>query len=320
MNAVKAFGRRVLLRFFVFAFLLVSSGFNAFTMRKSVEVQPAIVKVAVMAGPTAFSVAGLNEPTYEIEILKSPADAVARLLSGETDLAILPSHLCFLLLQKDSDIRILAVTGEGALSVIADPKRFGLPDDKGNGKVLHVPAKGSVPDFLAGYLYPEYERDYSYSSPVQLASMLAQGKASAAILPEPYASASLKKGNGLEIIRDVQEDFMKKTGVRGYPMSILVSRKAFLADEMRMKRVMQDFSSSYRHALDDPDATAKWVSDFGFITFQEAYDTIAKSGICFKTGAQAKEECDFLYGIARNANPDSLVKANIDDSYFIVRL
>ena len=195
-------------RLLVFAFLALSSGFNAFSMRSSAETRPTTVKVAVMAGPTAFSIAGLDESSYGIEILKSPADAVARLLNEEVDLAILPSHLCFLLLQKNSDIRILALTGEGALSIIADPKRFGRNDIDG-GMVLHVPAKGSVPDFLAGFLYAEYEKDYSFSSPVQLASMLAQGKATAAILPEPYASAALKKGDGLEVARNVQDDFLK---------------------------------------------------------------------------------------------------------------
>ena len=295
----------------VFFFLMASSGFQVFSMRNS-SLEQDRVKIAVMAGPTAFSVAGLNESEYDVAVLKTPNDAVARLSNGETDLAILPSHLCFMLLQKDDSIRILAITGEGNLSMISDMSALSdaMP------QIIHVPAKGSTPDFLVGFLYPESERDYSYSSPVQLSAMLAEGKVSAAVLPEPYSSIVLNKNPNLHALRDIQTDFKVRTGHDNYPISILVTRTGFLGKHHDIGSVMSDFKSAWESSLKRPEKVAKAVSRFGFISEKDAAETIGKSGICFYDGEQAEAGCSLLYDVIRAQNPKAFSKDSLKGFFY----
>ena len=83
-------------------------------------------QIAVMAGPTGFSSAGLSrflgEDTYTLSVYPSPNEVIARLANGEVDVAALPSNVAATLYNRGVKIQVAAVIGDGMLSVLSsDP-------------------------------------------------------------------------------------------------------------------------------------------------------------------------------------------------------
>src|SRR5690554_6503422 len=81
------------------------------------ELNPVTVRLGVMAGPTGFSSAGLDQENLEIEVFPSPNEVIARLANGELDMAALPTNIAANLANKGVEIRLAAVIGNGMLSL-----------------------------------------------------------------------------------------------------------------------------------------------------------------------------------------------------------
>ena len=281
--------------------IVVFSQANIFAFCNKVE--NSIVNISVMAGPSVYSVVGLDS-SYLLSVLKSPNDAVARLMSGESDYAILPSFLCFNLLNKDEDIKIVAIVGSGNLSIISSDANF---DINNSSNTIFIPSKGSTPDFIINYLYPNIRKDYSYIAPIQLASMLVEGKVSCAVLPEPYTTMVLGKNSNLSIIGNVQEAFKKKSGVDDYPISLLVTK-----NKKNLKQVLSDIELSVDFLYKNKDTSSDRIALYGFISKEDVYKTIDSSGVCFISGNDMIQECKKLYQIIRNFNPNEYKYENLN--------
>lgn len=231
------------------------------------------VNMAVMQGPTGFSSVML--PSYvNLSVYPSPNEAVAKLVNGDLDMAVLPSNTADTLIEKGVKIKKLAVVGEGMLFVIGTDE---------NATTLAVPGAGGTPDIMANRLYPDYEKSYSVTAPAQLAQLVIAGKVSLAILPQPFVSMVMSKNPNVKIISNVQDEWKKQTGENSYPMSILVAREDYGKDNKDLvKKVMKDYEKSVKAVLANPHEAALLIEEKGIMAADTAETAIPLCALVFK--------------------------------------
>ena len=255
------------------------------------------VSLGVMQGPTGFSSSALGD-IAQIEVFPSPNEAVARLVKGELDMIALPANAAATLYNKGIDLKVVAIIGEGMLSVIGTNE---------NATTLSVPGTGGTPDHMASLLYPEYEKEYSVTAPAQLAQLLIAGKVELAILPEPFVTMVMSKNSDVKVISNVQERWTALTGQSQYPMSVLVVKGSFAQEHPTLVlKVKEAYKKSIETILADPEVAGAKIEEIGIMKAQIATPALANCALVFKDGTDAKQELLAYYNTLLSLAPDAI--------------
>lgn len=261
-----------------------------------------------MQGPTGFSSSALGD-IAQVEVYPSPNEAVAKLIKGELDLIALPANAAASLYNKGVGIKVLAIIGEGMLSVVGSNE---------SAKTLSVPGAGGTPDHMASLLYPEYEKEYSVTAPAQLAQLLIAGKVELAILPEPFVTMVMSKNPYLKIISNVQERWTALTGQEQYPMSVLIAKDSFAKEHpILMQKVKEAYKNSIKTILEDPTTAGKKIEELGIMKAEMATPALSNCALTFKEGSEAKEELLAYYRTLLALAPDAIGGKVPDDGLWL---
>jgi NitT/TauT family transport system substrate-binding protein len=305
----------------------------------SMQINPVTVKLAVLKGPTGFGYVHLLGDggdlglgiTLETEVLPSPTEVSAKLISGELDIAALPANLAVNLYNKGIDIQLAAVTGEGMLYFLSRDKeldftQLSIEQIIVKEKFLHVPAPGSTPDLVTRYILNGWgmERseqdtvlDFSIASPAQLAQMLIAGKVDYAVLPEPFASMAEIKSPDVYRTGNLQKPWLEMTGNSSYPMTALVVQNAFAEKNTNaLERILQAVEASITTVLEDPSGAAALIAQFGILSAELAEPAIPRCNLLYQTGAEAKESFEAYLQIIAGLNPDSIGGRLPDEDFY----
>ena len=189
------------------SFYYTASG-NAAVADKSEE-----IKIYALNGTTALGMAqmiensknGASEMNYNIS-LHTAADAITgAIISGECNIAALPTNVAVKLFNKSSGkLQLLALNTLGVLYLLNDGNQniTSIADLK--GKTIYLPGAGSNPEYITAALLEaaglKVGKDVildttTYNSPDALQAAFAAGKAPLAVLPEPKVTVALSAMN-----------------------------------------------------------------------------------------------------------------------------
>ena len=113
------------------------------------------ISVGTLRGPSSIGMVSLIESNKDVkdsmfsyEIIASPDIMATRILSGETDIAVLPTNVAAKLYNKGAEIRMAAIVGGGVLYLVSNKKlEINRSDwDALKGHKVQLIAKGSTPD------------------------------------------------------------------------------------------------------------------------------------------------------------------------------
>lgn len=291
-------------------------------------------KVAVLNGTTGFGIA----PMYtEFKAGKVPsvasidfyADATLvspLVIKGDVDIAAVPTNLASVLYAKtEGKVRVIAVNTLGVLYLIENGSTVNSIADLA-GKTVYVPGQGSNPEYLlkalltsAGML-DKVTIDATYSSPDELTTALASGKASLGVIPEPKVTAALSKNTSLRKALDFTAEWKKTTGT-DLVQGCLVARADFVeAHGSVLDGFLAAYADSVKKVTDDPDAAAADIVAAGIVA-SEAVVKKALPGcniVCI-TGEDMKEPLRTFWKSLYDIIPSSVGGAVPDDAVFYVK-
>lgn len=279
-------------------------------------VQPAAI--AVMAGPTGFSSAGLgrslDEDAFTLTVFPSPNEVIARLANGELDVAALPSNVAANLYNKGVKIQVAAVIGDGMLSVLSTDDSIKSAADL-VGKTIHAPGAGSTPAQMASLLIREAGLvegtdvilDYSVSAPAQLAQLVIAGKVTLAILPEPFVTMIRTKNPQVTVAADVQELYRSLTGIANYPMSVLVVRSDFAQQNpAQLTAVLNAYEQSVSWVNANHAAAGEAIEAADIMAAAMAAPAIGSCNLVWRPASEAAGELDAYYTFLYSFSPDAI--------------
>ena len=289
------------------------------------------IKVYTLNGTTGFGMAKLmSEDTVNEYTVKTDAsDVTAALISGDADIAALPTNAAANLYNKTSGkVVILAVNTKGCLYLVNGTGEAIDALTDLSGKTVYVPAQN--PTFIATYLLRAAGLavgedvildSESYAAPANLRDAVAAGKVDLAILPEPMVTiAKASSEKPLEVSLDLTEEWKKLEGTDSLVQGCLVVRRAFLEEHFGVVATfLANYKASVEFLNENPKEAAALIAETGiFANANVAEKAIPKCNICYLDGDEMKDAMVAYLTALASVNPNSIGgKLPEDDFYYV---
>ncbi|MCC0752350.1 ABC transporter substrate-binding protein [Clostridioides sp. ZZV13-5731] len=245
--------------------------------------EPAVVKevkVAVPDGLPAVAVAKLAnenpaikdgyETMYSIE--KTPEAISTRVMKKDVDIAIVPSNMAAIAYNKTSSYNIVGTVGMGSLYLVSTDDIKDYSDLI--GKEVGCTGKGLTPDITIRSLLSQKDIspadiNFNYvNSASELVPLLAAGKITTGIVPEPALSTLMSKNPDIKIIKSLNDSWKEVSGSKdGYPQSTLIIKSDFLRDNKEfVDSFLGQLSNSVDWANKNPEELGKYSENIKIST------------------------------------------------------
>ena len=287
--------------------------------------------VAALKGPSGIALVQLfeNPPVLadgrvvKMEAVGSADLMVAKLVSGEFQVAVLPINMAAKLRLSGVDLSLAAITGDGMLSFLTNaPDIAGIADLR--GRRVDVAGQGATPEFLFrrllkdGGLDPDKDLRLSFALGYpDMAAALASGTIQSAVLPEPFVTLAKMKNAHLRSPIDLGALWKKSTGMDDYPMTALVIRNGSGISKADARILLDAVHASIVKTLADPAAAGKLVGshDLGLAP-AIATAAIPHCNFVYLEAAAARPEVEALLSVFLASAPASIGGALPDDAFY----
>jgi NitT/TauT family transport system substrate-binding protein len=315
-----------------------SSGSKAPETTKATEAaakktEPISIKVAAPTGaPTLSMIKMIKEQPalgeqvqVSYESIKSPDLVASRIISGEIDIAVVPTNLAATLYNKGADYKLAAASVWGILYVIGNEKIESWEDLR--GKEIHTMGRGLTPDILLRYLLtkngldPEKDVKLTYmGEATELASTYIAGKSAISVIPEPaLANVMLKKPDTL-ILLDLQKEWAKlNPDASSYPQASLIIKNDLIEKNPEfVETFLQEYEKSIDWLASNGETAGTYSEDLQTgISKQAVINGLQRSNIYYRDSKDAKEAIDKYMKILLDYSPEVIGGKLPDEGFYL---
>lgn len=294
----------------------------------------ATIRVVGLKGPTGISMVKLMSDAdakqtaedYQFSLVGSPDEVTAKVISGSVDVAAVPTNLAAVLYNKtQGKVQLAAVTTLGVLYVLTNGATVsGFADLK--GKTVYASGQGSTPEYALSYLLKQNGLQAGKDVKVQylsehaaVASALIAGKATVAVLPEPFVTQATVKNKNVKVALNLTDEWNKAVGGKSVlTMGCLIVRKDFAEKNAdAFSAFLKEYKASAEYANANVDTTATLSQKYGIMDAAVAKKAIPNCSIVFMDGADMKAKVPDFLNVLYQANPKSVGgKLPGDDFYY----
>ncbi len=286
------------------------------------------VRVYTLNGTTGFGMAGLiadAKPGYSFTVESDPSVVTAALVSGDCDIAALPTNAAAALYNKTGGkVQVLALNTRGVLYLVTDGREKIESISDLNGKTVYAPAQN--PSFIFAALCSKYgielNIDTSYAQPAELNAAVAAGQVSLAVLPEPMVTVAKSQNQDLVVALDLTAEWDKVMEPGSLVQGCVVVRREFAEQNPdAVKAFLADYEASVRLLSEDAETAAQKIEAAGiFAKAAVAAKAIPNCNVCFVTGADMQRDLGAFLEIMFEQVPQSIGgKLPGDDFYCILK-
>lgn len=292
------------------------------------------IRVAALKGPTGIGMVRMMQqdaereaPHYAFTLSSAPEDVKAGLLSGEYDIASIPTNLAALLYSKaGAKISVLGINTLGVLYILENGDTVHSAADLA-GKTLYATGQGSTPEYILRYILekngidPTEDIDIEYlTEHAELATRMSAGEIVLGMLPEPnVTSALLGAGDQpLRIALDLTAEWEKIAAGTTITQGCIVVRREFAEEHPEeVEAFIRDYEASAAFTASDPDPTAALCEEFGVIPKAAlAKKALPNCNVVFLTGAEMKTKLEAFLGVLFEADASSIGGKLPDDAFY----
>ena len=296
------------------------------------------LKVAAMKGPTAIGLASLmqeqdalvdegKKAAYEFTVAATADELVPRVAAGDFDIACVPANLAVKLYEQTGGaVRVIGINTLGVLYGVSHDGNVGDIYDLA-GRTVYLTGKGSVPGYTVEYLLAKagvadsVTLEYASEPSEALARMNADPSA-VAIVPEPFATASLAKDAELVRVLDLTALWDESTGPEAgrFVTGVTVARSELIDDDPEAVASFVDaWDISVRSALADPSSIAQTLVDLGILGNAALADkAIPNCNVVCIRSEEMKSDLSGYLKTLYEAEPSSIGGTLPDDGFYYI--
>lgn len=288
-----------------------------------------MVRVATLKGPTGMGMAGLmdmNEQNttanrYEFSLKTNPADARAAIISGEADIAAMPTNMAAILYNKDKgSIKLLAINALGVLSIMENGDTIQSFADL-SGKTLYSTGQGAAPEYVLNYLLEQNgitDTTVEYlAEHAELATQFISEDVKLGMLPQPFVTSIMQKNENVRIALDITQEWNKITDGKELTMGcIVVSTKFAEENPQAIQAFLDEYEQSVKMTNRDIEDAAQLIEKYDIVTAQVAAAAIPNSNIVYYYSQNIKDSVNEFLQILYDANAQSIGGAVPDDEFY----
>ncbi len=300
---------------------------------------PETIRIYTLNGTTGFGMAKMmsdnkDNSAYTFSVKTDASDVTAALISGDVDIAALPTNAASTVYNKtNGGVKILAVNTLGCLYLLTKDGTTISSFADLKGKTVYAPAQN--PTFIFTELCKKNGLavgaditvdSTSYAKPADLRDAVAAGTVEIAVLPEPMvtlAISSAKKNNvTINNSMDLTAEWDKTHAAGSLVQGCVVVRTEFLEQyPTAVADFLAEYEKSVNYLNENPaDGAAKIVENGIFANATVAEKAIPKCNICFLDGTEMKAAMQVYLEVLKGINPNSIGgKLPADDFYYIAK-
>lgn len=286
------------------------------------------VRVAVIKGPSGMGAArlmseneaGNTENAYVLTVSGAPDAVVAGLLTGEYDVAALPTNAIAMLHAKTGgEVQCLAVSTlsnlyllgrENIISSIFSPV-LNLADLS-----IVCAGQGTTVQATVERLLQRAGNIHYVSEHTEAVAQAAIGKYDYVILPEPFVTILLKQDANFGILTDIG-DLWREQGLGELPMGGVAVRKAFADENSKaVETFLKEYAQSVFYAKYYPEAAAPLMEQYDILPAGIAIEAIPRANMTFVSGGEMKELLLPYYQVLMEVNPNLIGGELPGDEYY----
>ena len=277
------------------------------------------INVTMLKGPTGIGAVKLMEESeknetdgnYNINVSAAADDAMAKIISGEVDIAAVPTNIAPLIYNKtNGNIAVLAVNTLGVLYIVENGDSIHTIKDL-EGKTIFSSGQGAVPEYVLNYLLEKNNVEnvniVYMTEHAEVAAALADGRADIALLPEPNVTAVIMKNSEIRIAVDVNDEW-KKTNGSELAMGCIVAGKEFIDENKEAVDIfLKEYNESIDYVNNNVSEAAELVEKYGIMASSDAaVKAIPNCNIVYKEKDEMKTMLEAFYDVLYKANPKSV--------------
>ncbi|AFA49312.1 ABC transporter substrate-binding protein [Acetobacterium woodii] len=313
--------------------LVVALGLSACQTKAA---DPQTVKVGTLAGPTGMGMAEMivngvdlgENVTTEFTVAGAPEQLTAGVISGDFQIAALPSNLAAVLFNKTEGAVVLgSVNTLGVLYIVADENAGVTSIADLKGKTIVASGQGSTPEYVLNYLLqkngltPGVDVTINYvAEHSEVVTQLAAGQASIALLPEPFVTTITSKKPNIKVAVDLSKAWEEANAGSQLEMTALVVNKEWAqANPKVFDKFMESYHSSIDSVNNNPAEGAKNIVAAGIMTDAVlAEKAIPNCNIVFIPAKEAKKSLNDYYTILADFEPKAVGGKVPGDDFYIL--
>ena len=178
-----------------------------------------VLRVGALKGPTSMGLVSLMDDAdnsanqYEFTMATAADELLARIVSGDLDIALVPANVASVLYNKTGgDVSVIDINTLGVLYIVSGDTSIQTPDDLA-GKTIYMTGKGTTPDYVIQYLLnaqetPVADVAFEYKSEAaEVAAVLKENPDAVGLLPQPFATVACAQNEALSVVMDLTEQW-----------------------------------------------------------------------------------------------------------------
>ena len=282
---------------------------------------PESINIATLNGTTGFGMAKLMSDAknsdsslkYNIEVQSDAAVINAALISGELDIATLPTNAAANLYAKtNGKIQILAVNTLGVLYVVVNEANSDIKTLADlEGKTVYCPAQN--PTFIFKGLCEKANVNVTvdsttYAQPADLRTALVAGQVDIAVLPEPMVTIAKANNKSLSVALDLTAEWDKVFPEGSLMQGCVVARTDFIQQYPEaVEQFLADYKASVNYVNENTEDAANLIVEAGIFTQAPvAKAAIPNCNIKYIDGKDMADALDVFFEALYGINPQAV--------------
>ncbi|MTI58322.1 ABC transporter substrate-binding protein [Geosporobacter ferrireducens] len=297
------------------------------------ETENVSIQVAAPSGaPTLSMIRMFKEiPSFgdhievSYESVKSPDLMASRILSGEIDVAVVPTNLAAALFNKGADYKLAASSVWGVLYVVGNEKMDGW--EALRGKEIYTMGRGLTPDIVFRYLLssnginPDTDVTLTYmGEATELASAFIAGKSAVSVIPEPVLSNVMTKKEDTEILLDLQEEWSKlNKGDSSYPQASLIIKNEIIEKNPEfVEAFLQAYENSIQWLYGNAEKAGEYNEELQTgLTKGAVVKGLQRSNIEYRSAKAAREAIEAYLKVLFEYSPETIGGKLPDEGFYL---
>lgn len=294
------------------------------------------IRITAIAGPTGVGLVELMQKqadgkaanNYTFDVVTAPDQAVAAIANNSADIAAVPTNLASTLYKKTGGkVQVLALNTLGVLHILTNGETVSSVSDL-KGKTIYTSGKGANPEYILRYVLehngvnPDTDVTIEFVADNDtLGTLVANGTAKVALVPEPKASAVMMQNKDVKRALNMSDEWDKvnKTGVP-LTMGCVVARKEFVEQNPEAVRMfLQEYRASIANVQADVERAATLCETYKILPKAAiAKAAIPHCSLTYVEGSLMHAQLSGYLSILNNYNPAAIGGAlPADDFYYV---
>lgn len=290
------------------------------------------VKVSFLKGPTGMGAAymwtqsdnGETLNNYSITLDTDATTVGPKLMTGEYDIAAIPTNLAASLYQKSQGkVKVLAVNTLGVLYLVTKNNAVTSLDDL-KGKTILASGEGTIAEYALDFVLEKYGYEIGKDVNIEFTTEHSESVAKALaggydvlLLPEPFVSQIMAKDSSFTIGVNLTEAW-ETYGDCTLTMGCIAVNTAFYENHKEeVNNFIKDYSESVKFVNENIDEAAQMIESHDIMAAAVAKNAIPNSNIVCYTNDEMKTALTSCYTVLLDQNAKIIGGSMPADDFYI---